>query len=271
MYSRYTRPIFVIRLMLVSLLNACSEYENFAPVKSYDRDRSENQTRPIESKIGARAKAKPIVAGTKDYVVQKGDTLYSIGLRSGHGYQRLAQWNRLPPPYTIVIGRKLKLFNPGRQNSASIRKEPSKSSVTKTGHSSQKKPILSNDNKIVLKLNWQWPIEGKVIKNFTQSGNKGIDINGKIGQDVSAAEAGKVVYSGKGLIGYGNLLIIKHNNMYLSAYANNSRLLVSEGQVIKKGQVIASVGKAGSEQTSLHFEIRKDGKSVNPLHYLPKK
>ncbi|WP_036251356.1 peptidoglycan DD-metalloendopeptidase family protein [Methylobacter sp. BBA5.1] len=271
MHSRRTRPIHIVKLMLVSLLSACSEYENFAPVKSHGIDSSENQTKSAASKAEAKAKVKSIPAGTNYYVVQKGDTLYSIGLRSGHGYQRLARWNYLVPPYTILVGQKLKLFNSGQVDKVPVEKVSNKKPVKKTGRSSQKKPIFSNDKKIVLKLNWQWPIEGRIIRNFTQSGNKGIDINGKTGQKVSAAEAGKVVYSGKGLIGYGNLLIIKHNEMYLSAYANNSRLLVSEGQAIKKGQAIAYVGKTGAEQASLHFEIRKNGKSVNPLNYLPKK
>ncbi|MGZ4970877.1 MAG: peptidoglycan DD-metalloendopeptidase family protein, partial [Methylobacter sp.] len=135
----------------------------------------------------------------------------------------------------------------------------------------QKKPIISTDNGNMLKLNFQWPIRGKVLKSFSQADNKGIDIAGEMGQDVSAAEAGKVVYSGQGLIGYGNLLIIKHNDLYLSAYANNSRLLVAEGYTVEKGEVIAKVGQAGSNKTSLHFEIRKNGKPVNPLSFLPEK
>ncbi|WAK00740.1 peptidoglycan DD-metalloendopeptidase family protein [Methylobacter sp. YRD-M1] len=266
MQSRYAQPVLIARLMLVFLLNACSEQENSVPVKAYDIDSSENQTKPSENKIQARDNTKRITAGTKYYVVERGDTLYSIGLRSGHGYQRLAQWNRLPPPYVLVIGRKLKLFNSDRGYSTVAAMHP----IKKNGRDSQKKLIFSDNSRIVVKLNWQWPIEGKVIKNFTQSNNKGIDISGKAGQAVSAVEAGKVAYSGKGLIGYDNLLIIKHNEMYLSAYANNNRLLVSEGQVIKKGQVIGYVGKTGPGQTSLHFEIRKNGKSVNPLNYLPK-
>jgi len=150
-------------------------------------------------------------------------------------------------------------------------KKASVKTLGKKRNSSQKKPIFSTDNKNLLKLHWQWPIKGRVVKNFSQSGSKGIDISGQLGQSVRAAEAGKVVYSGDGLIGYGNLLIIKHNEMYLSAYANNSRLLVSEGQVISKSQVVAEVGKVGSGQPALHFEIRKNGKPVNPVNYLPKK
>ncbi|MGJ0429921.1 peptidoglycan DD-metalloendopeptidase family protein [Methylobacter sp.] len=266
MRSRYARPVFIVRLMLVFLLSACAEHENSEPVKSYDIDSSENQTKPSENKIEAEDNTKRITAGTKYYVIERGDTLYSIGLRSGHGYQRLAQWNRLSPPYVLAIGRKLKLFNSDQGYSAVAAMNP----IKKNGRKPQKKLIFSDTNKIVAKLNWQWPIEGNVIKNFTQSNNKGIDIRGKAGQAVSAAEAGKVAYSGKGLIGYDNLLIIKHNERYLSAYANNNRLLVSEGQTIKKGQVIGYVGKNGPGQASLHFEIRKNGKSVNPLNYLPK-
>jgi lipoprotein NlpD len=146
----------------------------------------------------------------------------------------------------------------------------------KNGISSQKKPIISTASVDMLKLTFQWPIKGKIIKSFSQADNRGIDIAGKTGQDVSAAESGKVVYSGQGLIGYGNLLIIKHNDLYLSAYANNSQLLVSEGDMVGKGEVIAKVGQVGSipaksNQTSLHFEIRKKGKPVNPLNFLPEK
>lgn len=212
-----------------------------------------------------------LVDGPKYYVVKKGDTLYSIGFRSGHGYQTLALWNDIRPPYTVNIGQKIKLFEPASSKGESEDKKTSVKVPGKKRNSSQKKSIFSIDNKNLLKLHWQWPIKGRIVKSFYQSGNKGIDIGGQLGQSVRAAEAGKVVYSGDGLIGYGNLLIIKHNEMYLSAYANNSRLLVSEGQVVNKSQVIAKVGKVGSGQPALHFEIRKNGKPVNPVNYLPKK
>lgn len=134
-----------------------------------------------------------------------------------------------------------------------------------------KKPSISIDNESMLKLNFRWPIKGEVLKNFSNASNKGIDIAGEVGQEVSASESGTVVYSGQGLIGYGELLIIKHNDFYLSAYANNSSLLVAEGYAVKKGQIIAKVGKVGSSKTSLHFEIRKNGKPMNPLDFLPAK
>jgi lipoprotein NlpD len=154
--------------------------------------------------------------------------------------------------------------------------EALKDSTEKHGTSPQKNSIISIDNVDMLKLSFQWPIKGKVLKAFAQADNKGIDIAGKTGQDVRAAESGKIVYCGQGLIGYGNLLIIKHNDLYLSAYANNSHLLVAEGDTVGKGEVIAKAGQAESSsaqsnQASLHFEIRKNGKPVNPLSFLPEK
>ncbi|HEY8095979.1 MAG TPA: peptidoglycan DD-metalloendopeptidase family protein [Methylobacter sp.] len=198
---------------------------------------------------------------------------------------------QLPPPLPKMGETKQKIVSAIPTNGISSQKSPPlslnnkpnltyrasdktdsiKNTAEKSGSSPQKKPIISIDNINMLKLSFQWPIKGNVLKAFAQADNKGIDIAGKIGQDVNAAEAGKVVYSGQGLIGYGNLLIIKHNDLYLSAYANNSQLLVAEGDTVGKGDVIAKVGQAGASKTSLHFEIRKNGKPVNPLNFLPDK
>ena len=121
------------------------------------------------------------------------------------------------------------------------------------------------------KFNWVWPVKGKLYRRFSPSkGKKGIDILVKNASNVKASESGKVVYSGHGLTGYGLLIIIKHNNKYLSAYAHNSKLLIEEGQKVKRNQVIALSGKSSSERFKLHFEIRKNGRPVNPLKYLPK-
>lgn len=127
----------------------------------------------------------------------------------------------------------------------------------------------SKDKEKELKSYWKWPVQGKIIKSFIQSGSKGIDIAAQSGDPIQAAASGEVVYSGNGLIGYGNLLIVKHDDLYLSAYANNASLQVAEGQKVTQGQVIAKCGKSASGIPSLHFEIRKNGKSVNPLGYLP--
>lgn len=121
------------------------------------------------------------------------------------------------------------------------------------------------------RLNWKWPVKGKIIQRYSPgSGKKGIDISASKGTLIRSAEAGKVVYSGHGLLGYGQLIIIKHNDTYLSAYAHNQSLLVNEGQLVKKGQNIARLGRSGTDRYKLHFEIRKNGKPVNPMNYLPR-
>ena len=151
------------------------------------------------------------------------------------------------------------------------KKNPAKSHASPEKKSKNSQSITSIEHKKISALNFVWPIKGKVIKKFSPSRNKGIDIAGKQGQLIKATEAGKVVYEGQGLIGFGKLLIIKHNAIYLSAYTNSSRLLVNEGENVEKGQAIAKMGNVGIKQTSLHFEIRSNGKPINPLKLLPKK
>ncbi len=119
------------------------------------------------------------------------------------------------------------------------------------------------------RLRWRWPAEGKVVRTRAALGTEGIDIYGRLGQAVRASEGGKVVYSGSGLIGYGKLVIIKHDDEYLSAYAHNQTLLVKEGEQVERGQQIARMGQSGTDRVKLHFEIRRDGKPVPPLRYLP--
>ena len=193
------------------------------------------------------------------YTVKKGDNLSSVGFRSGHGYKQLAKWNNIAPPYTIYPGQKLKLFSGNKSRKAPKKKKSKKNSSN-----------ISTINKKVLRSHWNWPIKGQILRGFYATGSKGIDIAGSVGQKIKAARSGIVVYSGSGLAGYGKLLIIKHNYLYLSAYAHNRRLLVKEGQKVKKGQSIAEMGVGVNAKPSLHFEIRKNGKPVNPLNYLSK-
>jgi lipoprotein NlpD len=127
---------------------------------------------------------------------------------------------------------------------------------------------VSTDNKRVI---WNWPIKGKIIRRYSQEGNRGLDIGGRRGSTIRAAAGGKVVYSGSGLIGYGKLIIIKHNERFLTAYAHNRTILVSEGEVVKRGAPVARMGSSGTSRVKLHFEIRKDGRPVDPLRYLPKR
>lgn len=130
-------------------------------------------------------------------------------------------------------------------------------------------PVKKNIKK-TLKISWQWPLKGVIAKNYSQTGRKGLDIAGKFGESVRAAADGRIVYCGQGLIGYGNLVIVKHDSHFLSAYGNNSRLLVQEGDIVKTGQRIAEVGIGKGKKAVLHFEIRKDGKPVDPIQHLPK-
>jgi lipoprotein NlpD len=233
---------------LLSLVSGCASKYSHAPIRPQKKD---------------------LIVGVRVYTVKKGDTLYAIGLRSGHGYKRLAYWNNLKSPYKLYVGQKIKLYPVA--STKTITKPPTtKQKAKKKRTASQKKTTLPKDRQKLLKLKWQWPLKGKIIKTFAQSGKKGIDIHGKEGQPVRAAESGKVVYSGQGLTGYGNLLIIKHDATFLSAYANNRRLLVKDKEIVNKGQIIAEVGSAAGNKTTLHFEIRKDGKPVNPILYLPK-
>ncbi|WP_156302880.1 murein hydrolase activator EnvC family protein, partial [Methylogaea oryzae] len=120
-------------------------------------------------------------------------------------------------------------------------------------------------------ITWRWPLFGPLARGFQDDGNKGIDITAHDGETVAVAANGKVVYSGQGLIGYGNLVIVKHNDTYLSAYGNNSRLLVQEGDEVAAGQPIAEAGSVGDKPPTLHFEIRQAGKPVDPLDYLPRR
>jgi len=195
---------------------------------------------------------------------EKGDSLYSISKRSGVSTQQLAQLNQLKKPYTIHLGQTIFLKPLDRKGSGTR---------TSTGQSgSQAKPVPVQSSASWPKtIRWQWPSKGKVVKKFDRRRNdsKGIDITGKPGDAVLASADGKVVYSGNGLISYGNLIIIKHNKTYLSAYAYNRKLLVKEGDMVKAGLKIAEMGNKEKQMPLLHFEIRKNGKPVDPLKYLP--
>lgn len=282
-------------LLLVCLfVSACAQPENFAPVVERNKPLQPIETaepnapvkrttvvkkpiseQPIRQNNTIANKKSPVnikeshlAADNQFYVVQAGDTLFSIAQLTGISAERLVVWNGLKPPHYLKVGQTLRLFDDRKQKTVQERKTQAEVKSVKLPE--EKKSAISNVNKKVLKLNWQWPIKGKIVKNFLQSG-KGIDIKAKTNQQVEAAEAGEVVYGGQGLIGYGNLLIIQHNKDFLSAYGNNSTLLVEEGQLVEKGQAIAEIEKSGNGAAVLHFEIRKQGKSVNPLKFLPKK
>ena len=237
------------------------------------------------------------------HVVRKGETLYSISWRYGLDYREVAAWNGLPPPYVIREGQRLRLTPPtGRRSVSSTgslrRSVPAEttaaagaagrgaagtasSPAVEGGERDPAKGVARKDTRkdtsevsgSTRAPDWTWPARGRLIGRFARGepGRKGIDIAGAPGTPVRAAAAGRVVYSGNGIPRYGNLLIIKHNDKYLSAYAHNRRLLVQEGAVVKRGQQIAEMGRSGTgvSQVMLHFEIRVDGEPVDPLAYLP--
>lgn len=197
------------------------------------------------------------------HVVRAGETLYSIAWGAGLDYQTLARWNHISAPYVIRAGQRLSLAP-----SAQDRSKNTAATEKKTLKSKPKSTTLAKRSS---QNGWTWPVKGPILKRFsTKSGNKGIDIGGENGRGVRAAAGGKVVYAGSGLRGYGKLIIVKHDEVYLSAYAHNSKLLVEDGTAVSKGQQIALMGDTGTDRVKLHFEIRQRGKPVNPLNYLPK-
>jgi lipoprotein NlpD len=226
----------------------------------------------VDQKFGKALAAKGV------HVVKKSETLFSLAWRYGWDYKQLASANSIGEPYTIYPGQKITITHndilktkPNKNTNKTLTKakRPTNSNGPSAYKTRPSSPSLEINGQAPV---WQWPSEGKVIANFSSKRpvNKGIDITGRIGESVLAAATGSVVYAGSGLLGYGNLVIIKHNEQFLSAYAHNKKLLVKEGQKVKAGQVIAEIGSSGTDKVKLHFEIRRQGKPVNPKLYLPK-
>lgn len=242
----------------------------------------------------------PVIEGWKqnnaknsDYRIQKKDTVYSIAWAFDMDYRELVRLNNLKEPYNLSEGQTLRMSEgdslsthsaPNTLSEAQTIPQPSsplpiaepvdnqastfESRPTMVSSSSAPKTMITKTAQ-----KWLWPTKGPVVRGFSaiSGGNKGVDIAGKLSQTIVATAAGKVVYTGASLPGYGNLIIIKHSENELSAYAFNKVIAVKEGQVIKAGQIIAQMGNNDNGQAILHFEIRKNGKPVNPIPYLSKK
>ena len=219
------------------------------------------------------------------YQVKKGDTLYSIAFRAGVDFKKLATENHIRPPYSIFPGQTLRL-RPANKANGSKNSNPSKqNNITKSEKkvaTAQKQEYLKIGKQNVKKVNntigfdlgnWRWPATGKIIARFSNAelGNKGLEIAGKRGDPIYAANSGKVVYAGKALRGYGNLIIIKHSDDYLSAYAHNQVNRVEEQDWIAVGQHIADMGDTDTDEVKLRFEVRFRGSTVDPERFLPKK
>ena len=265
------------------------------PVVAEDRPQVLNEANSQQVVIVEEAKPVykpvPVKAKPTHTQVNSGDTLYSIARREGFTHHQIARWNHLKAPYLLRPGQKLRLSpslnalgqkalaqNNAETPSVSVGKPQSQNTIQAKPLAAAK-PVIrvastgSQNNALPTKVDkWRWPVKGRVVKTYkaNDTSRKGIGIKGKSGQSINAAAGGTVVYSGNGLINYGNLIIIKHSHSFLSAYAHNKSLLVKEGDSVKSGQAIAKIGKNEAGKPQLHFEIRRNGKPVNPLNYLPK-
>ncbi len=198
------------------------------------------------------------------YLVKPTDTLYSVAWRYDIDFKSLAAWNQIKAPYLIFPGQYIRLKKPN-----GFIKNKTNSRGSSVVLPKQKKPLKKINNQ---PLKWMLPVKGRLLNKFSFNdiNKRGINIASDTKKPVVAVLSGKVVYSGNGLEGYKNLIIIKHNETYLSAYAQNKNLLVKEGDVVKKGKKIADMGIDNEHGFLLHFQIRKNGKPVNPMRYLPK-
>lgn len=214
-------------------------------------------------RLRLKAPAARPAAASGYHTVAPGETLYGIAIGAGERMQDLATWNRLTPPYLLRPGQRLRLTDPSGAR-ASARSAPSP--TPRTARPASREDRFDRATSIA----WTWPTEGTMLARFDVGASKGLDIGGAIGQTIRAAAAGKVVYQGSGLRGYGRLIILKHNADFLSAYAHCEATYVKEGDVVKPGQKIADMGRTGTDRVKLHFEIRRRGVPVDPLQYLPK-
>nr|WP_152740270.1 MULTISPECIES: peptidoglycan DD-metalloendopeptidase family protein [unclassified Pseudomonas] len=274
----------MIGLALSALLAGCSSAPKNG-VRVVDRNGNATTT-------AASATPQKPMTTTGQHVVTRGDTLFSIAFRYGWDWKALAARNNIPEPYTIHVGQAIRFDS--RSNSTptavastsssaspsskfTITRRPANgaSGIATTSQPSAQAPAAAAPMPPAgpAPKGWAWPSNGILIGKFSSNGslNKGIDIAGDLGQPVLAASDGSVVYAGSGLRGYGELVIIKHSDTYVSAYGHNRRLLVREGQQVKVGQTIAEMGSTGTDRVKLHFEIRRQGKPVDPLQFLPRR
>jgi lipoprotein NlpD len=303
------KPTSRLALLTISIaLSACSTATRQAPIIDHPAPLAANTSqRPRPTASTATEESKADARGS--YTVHKGDTLLRIALDAGQNYRDLVTWNNLADPDDIKVGQVLRIAPPERNGSAIAGTNPitmpgaerPAAAPKKTAPRGDKKPysestlaeaqkddnpavnpkaverpaagslaagstVTANDDE---KLSWMWPSNGKIIATFDEGKNKGIDIAGKLGQQVMAAGSGRVMYAGSGIRGYGNLVIVKHSNSLLSAYAHNRTILVKEGQSVTKGETIAEMGDSDADMVKLHFEIRQQGKPVDPSKFLP--
>ena len=279
--------------LAATLMAGCTSTPNRAPVE--DRNAGAKPPvvagAPVPAPVPLEA-AKPLPGAENSgkpgyYTVKPGDTLIRIGLENGQNWKDLVKWNALDNPNIIEVGQVLRVLPPGVDaNAASSKPITSAKVETKPLDAKAPAPAASGAAPSATPpvavatqspgpkdgdddVNWAWPAAGSVIAPFDEGKVKGLVIGGKAGDPVLAAADGRVVYAGSGLRGYGNLIILKHNNTYLTAYAHNQTLLVKEDQSVRRGQKIAEMGSTDADGVKLHFEIRKQGKPIDPARLLP--
>ena len=284
---RGQRLMWAVALLAASLAAGCaSRSRTPAPVE--DR----NQAPPPPPVVSVEpAKSPPPAVETAGrpgyYTVRGGDTLIRISLDSGQNWRDIARWNNIENPNLIEIGQVLRVIPPAGAEPANARVAATPAAVASTAPAASASAPRVTPPPVVASLPppvsqppalpgeddvpWAWPTSAAatVLAGFDEQRNKGLDIAGKPGDPVLAAADGRVVYAGAGLRGYGNLIILKHNNTFLSAYAHNQALMVKEDQTVRKGQKIAEMGSSDADRVKLHFEIRRQGKPVDPARYLP--
>ena len=281
------RKLMRALLLAATVLAGCSSTPNHAPVEDRNAvSKPSVQTAPAIASVAVEA-AKPLPGAENNgkpgyYTVKPSDTLIRIGLENGQNWKDLVKWNALDNPNIIEVGQVLRVVPPGVDPNAASSKPITNAKVeTKPLDAKPAGPAASvapaaastiapaaareGDDDV----NWAWPAGGPVIAPFDEGKVKGLVIGGKAGDPVLAAAEGRVVYAGSGLRGYGNLIILKHNNTYLTAYAHNQTLLVKEDQAVRRGQKIAEMGSTDADGVKLHFEIRKQGKPIDPAKLLP--
>ena len=266
------KSCYVLPLVLPLLFGACQGADNYAPIS--DRARTDKPSSGV-------------------HIVSKGETLYSIAWRYNLDFRKLAVANNIGSDFRILPGQKLRLTT----FRSTAKTQPSAVTTSNTDKKVTPVKVIAKKERSVVEVktspkvavakqksvrkvvsssvqkdSWLWPVRGKILRKFSTGSHphKGLDISGYLGQSINAAGSGTVVYAGSGLVGYGKLLIIKHSDRYLSAYGHNRKLLVVEGETVKQGQQVAEMGDTGTNSVKLHFELRRDGKPVNPLAYLPK-
>jgi lipoprotein NlpD len=283
--------LLLTSIALAAALAGCAVPKHRAPV--------EDRTVGAPVKPGAAspptpaaAEAKPALPGAENdgkpgyYTVKPGDTLIRIALENGQNWRDIARWSNVENPNRIEVGQVLRVAPPATEPSGVSTKPistakvesrpldskpsapvavPAASAPSTPSSAAVPAAAAGGDDEVA----WAWPASGGVLAGFDEQRNKGLDISGKAGDPVYAAADGRVAYAGSGLRGFGNLVIIKHNATYLTAYAHNQALLVKEDQVVRKGQKIAEMGSSDADQVKLHFEVRKQGKPIDPARLLP--